>query len=85
MGAADVFHIGNATLDQLLVFFYQRQLPQLFTRLLAATQKRIRQRLVVTKNPGDLGSESGHAGARQRRQVDHVVGLLLRCQGKRIG
>ena len=85
VGAANVFHIGNAAFNHLTIFLDQRQLPKFFAAFSPAANQIVRQSLVVAEYARHLAAQGNHARARQGRQIDHVVRLLLRRERQRIG
>ena len=68
VGAANIFHVGDAAFDRLTIFFHQRQLPQFFTASCAQSHEVVGEGLMVAKDACDSGAQRDHAGAGQSRQ-----------------
>src|SRR5438132_13818596 len=79
VGAADVFHVGHVAFQMLAIFLDQWELPKPLSGLPRTAHELVSKRLIIAKKTSNRWTESHHAGARQCRQVEHVIRLFLRA------
>ena len=82
---ADVFDVGDLTLDLFTVFRKHRQLPGDFANLLAGIEHPATPIVVVRHRSGHIRPQSNEARSSQRRQVDNRSRLLLDGHIQHIG
>src|SRR5206468_12948270 len=69
----------------LAIFLDQWELPKPLSGLPRTAHELVGKRLIIAKKTSNRWTESHHAGARQCRQVDHVIRLFLRGERQGVG